>query len=138
MIQSLLFPPNAQKLLLCTNQQPRAKGAFVLESEGVNELDVEAIRDDLLHIAEICLQEQEYDLIIQFFSYGVYRYGNEVNAQFGFDIDVLDAFSYGDDEMDYKDERSIVAHWMDNMDILFNDYEEQPFITASAKRRHRR
>lgn len=128
----------AAQILTELAEKARAKGAFVLESNGVNELDVEAIRDDLMHIAEICLQQQEYDLIIQFFSYGVYRYGSEVNAQFGFDIDVLDAFSYGDDEMDFKDERSIVAHWMDNMSILFKDYEEQPFITASAKRRHRR
>ena len=55
-------------------------------------MDLNAIHEDLLNLAEICLNEGEYDLSIHFFSYGIFRYGSDVVAQYGIEQSIIDDF----------------------------------------------
>lgn len=115
-----------------------AKGMVAFQSEGDEEMDINAIHKDLLTIADICVREGEYDLSVHFFSYGIFRYGADVVAQFGVDQTVIDEFANQADSMDADNERDSLPNWLDKMKETFADYNEQTVVSIEPKRGRRK
>lgn len=115
-----------------------AKGLVAFQSEGDEEMDINAIQQELLAIADICYREGEYDLSIHFYSYGIFRYGADVVAQFGVDQSVIDEFVNQADSMDADRDRDSLPNWLDKMKDTFSDYNEQTVATIEPKRGRRK
>lgn len=115
-----------------------AKGLVAFQSEGDEEMDINAIQQELLAIADICYREGEYDLSIHFYSYGIFRYGADVVAQFGVDQTVIDEFVNHADSMDADSERDSLPSWLDKMKDTFADYNEQTVVSIEPKRGRRK
>ena len=115
-----------------------AKGLVAFQSEGTEEMDLNAIHEDLLNLAEICVNEGEYDLSIHFFSYGIFRYGSDVVAQYGIEQPIIDDFVCPPDDFDADRERDTLPVWLTKMKEMFNDYDAPTPASVEPKRGHRR
>ena len=119
-------------------EKMNAKGMVAFQSEGDEEMDLNAIHQDLLNIADICVREGEYDLSVHFFSYGIFRYGADVVAQYGIDQTVIDEFVNQNDTFDVDAERDTLPKWLEKMKETFRDYDEAVPVTVEPKRGHRK
>ncbi|MBQ7531879.1 MAG: hypothetical protein IJT12_09260 [Paludibacteraceae bacterium] len=120
------------------SEKTNAKGMVAFQSQGNEEMDLNAIQQDLLNIAEICLNEGEFDLSVHFYSYGVFRYGTDVTAQYGIDQEVIDDFVLLVDAFDMDKERIPLPRWLNNVKDIFHDFDTTAPTIIEPKRGHRR
>lgn len=106
-----------------------------------DEHKLEQVKSDLDCMAELCLQSPDYNLTVKFHDFGLFRYGQDVKAQYGIEDDVIKEFirpscSYVQDL--FADDLSPVIdlpQWFDNVNILFADYEQE---TSLGRKRNTR
>lgn len=115
-----------------------AHGMVAFQSQGDEEMDLNAIHEDLLNLADICLHEGEYDLSVHFFSYGIFRYGTDVMAQYGIEQTAIDDFVGYTDDFDISEEVVPLPAWLIQMRQTFCDYDAPTPTSIEPKRGHRR
>lgn len=120
------------------SMRANAKGMFALEAEDNKELDIQSIHEDLVNIADICFENQRYDLVVNFYSYGIYRYGADISAHYGISDLVIENFIDGVDDCDLFGEMDTLEHWLNKMRVLFGNYETETSTTAPTKQSNRR
>ncbi len=103
------------------------------------------IRQDLGLMAELCKQNPHYNLFVKYEHFGIYRYGQDVRAQYGVTSDVLDSFVYPrpepTDDIPFPDEevvkRITLPEWLDKVQTLYQKYEEEALSVNKRKRGRR-
>lgn len=118
----------------------KAKGEMVLESNDDLEVDLEKVHDDMVALSEICMRYPQYALDVHFFSYGVYRFGKDVTAQFGVEERIIYNYVADERETDLFGESDTLDRWLDKMKGLFSkdNYVTSPYIEQAPKQRRRR
>lgn len=113
----------------------------LLFGTGANEdVKLDEIREDLVNIADVCMKQKEYDLVLKFKKFGIYKYGADVKAQFGVDDSVLIDFEVGKKEMeeDNPDGTFGLLQWFDRINKLMADYEDTTPVLQRRMRSRRR
>ena len=117
-----------------------ANGLMVVEAKDDMEVDLDKVYEDMLMLADICMAQPEYELNVHFFSYGVYRFGADVTAQFGVDERVISNFQNYIEEPNLFGENYTLDRWLENMKDLFdaNKYVKSTAIEPATKQSRRR
>ena len=113
----------------------------VLFGTGANEdVKLDEVREDLTHIADICMKQKEYDLVVKFKKFGLYKYGADIKAQFGVDDSVISDFGQGKKEIaeDNPEGTFALIQWLDRINKLMVDYEDATPILQRRLRGRRR
>ncbi len=98
---------------------------------------LEKVQEDLNHMAEICMTHKGYDIIVRFRMFGVFRFGQEWQAQYGLEDNVLEEFVCSSPKqlniIEYQEEYiPSLSEWFDKIHILFKRYDNE---TPVEKRR---
>lgn len=120
-------------------EKAKAKGLVCFETEDDNgEVDIHAIHEDLVNLANVCLTQKRYDLEVTFKSYGLYRYGSNIYAQFGIDELILSNFISPSNEFDFDNsDYQTLEKWLLNMGIILATYEDTKFTIGATKQNDR-
>ena len=113
---------------------------FELNARSQSGVRIDDIRNDVQRIAEICLNQPEYNLAVRFRNFGVYRYGADLVAQFGMEQNVVEDFATGKTIINFETGQPgyELTLWLDRLDILmYNDYNNEPIQPRRAQRRRR-
>lgn len=119
------------------------------------EIKLDAIREDLIRISKLCLSHPNYGLLVKFKTFGVYKYGASMLAQFGIDEKVLNSFAYvseqlKDNHQDYlfdmddicppssSDDTMTLPEWLERMHSILESYESVPVAKPKRQRRRRK
>lgn len=116
-------------------------GLMVVEAnEEEMEVDLDTVYEDMLALADICRAQPEYELNVHFASYGLYRFGADVIAQFGVDERIINDFIVGEEDVDLFGESHTLNRWLVNTKEMLEaqDYVESTFIEPAPKPGHRR
>lgn len=118
----------------------KANSGFYLGSGGNEEVQLDEIRDDLIGIADICMKQKEYNLVLKFKKFGIYKYGADIKAQFGVDDSVLINFENGNKEIEEGNPEGTfaLAQWLNRINKLMKDYEDTTPILQRRIRSRRR
>ena len=113
----------------------------ILFGTGANEdVKLDEVREDLTNIADICMKQKEYDLVVKFKKFGLYKYGADIKAQFGVDDSVISDFAQGKKEMEEgnPDGTFGLMQWLDRINKLMEEYEDATPILQRRLRSRRR
>lgn len=116
-------------------------GLMVVEAnEEEMEVDLDTVYEDMLALADICRAQPEYELNVHFASYGLYRFGADVIAQFGVDERIINDFIVGEEDVDLFGESHTLNRWLVNTKEMLEaqDYVESTFTEPAPKPGHRR
>jgi len=107
---------------------------------GNEEVKLDDIREDLIGIADICMKQKEYDLVLRFRKFGLYKYGADIKAQFGVEDSVLNDFAEGKKELEEgnPDGTFGLLQWFDRINKLMEEYEDTTPILQRRLHSHRR
>lgn len=113
--------------------------ALTLNAEG-EEVRLDELYDDLNNMANICLTQKGYDLTVKFRTFGLYRYGADLVAQFGVEDEVIEEFENGVRRMNFEnpDGSFALIEWLDRMIELLAKYEDETPVQKRGKKGHRR
>jgi len=127
-------------LISAISKKLDANGMMVVEAKDDMEVDLDMVYEDMLMLADICQKQPEYELNVHFFSYGVYRFGSDVTAQFGVDERVIDNFQHNIEEPNLFGENYTLDRWLENMKDLFdaNEYVKSTSVEPTTKQSRRR
>lgn len=122
------------------SQKLNANTLMVLESKDDVEVDLEQVHEDMLMLADICMKQPLYELNVHFFSYGVYRFGTDVSAQFGVDEYLINNFVNHIEEPDMFGYTFTLNQWLVRIKELFENqnYVESSIATTLPKQSRRR
>lgn len=101
------------------------------------------VKEDLIQMADLCYRSGKYNLVVHFRDFGIYRYGQDLKAQYGLEDDVLDLFIGTQqqlaifDEDEDKKELSL-EEWLHRINILFRDYDEDSSMASKRSKGSRR
>ena len=132
-------PTGVLAMLTSMARRTESMAAMMLYTEGTP-VKIENIQEDLNHIADICVKEKAYDLVVKFKKFGIYRFGSDIMAQFGVEDETIEKFESGEKEINYDGGEGCFAltKWLDRMIELLNDYEDEAPVKTKRKRSHRR
>lgn len=103
------------------------------------------IRQDLGLMAELCKSNPNYNLLVKYEHFGIFRYGQDVRAQYGVESDVLETFVYPrsepTDDILFPEEEELkritLPEWLDKVQTLYHKYEEESLSVKKRTRRRR-
>ena len=113
---------------------------FSLTAKDQSGVQLSKIRNDMQHIAEICLEQSDYGLAVKFEKFGVYRYGANLVAQFCVDDKVTEHFALGMRVFDYDEKGEIfeLVQWLNQLKLLIdNNYQHESLQPKRTRRRRR-
>lgn len=118
----------------------QTNSSVLFGTNGNEEVKLDDIREDLMGIADICMKQKEYDLVLRFRKFGLYKYGADIKAQFGVEDSVLDDFAAGKKELeeDNPDGTFGLLQWFDRINKLMEEYEDTTPILQRRLHIHRR
>lgn len=118
----------------------QTNSAVLFGTCGSEEVKLDEIREDLINIADVCMKQKEYDLVLKFRKFGLYKYGADIKAQFGVDDSVLDDFAVGKKEIEEGNLNGTFAlvQWFDRIDKLMEENEDTTPILQRRMHGHRR
>lgn len=116
-----------------------SSAAVTLNADG-EEVRLDELHDDLTNMANICLTQKGYDLTVKFRTFGLYRYGADIVAQFGVDDEVIEEFENGVKKMNFETQEGSYAliEWLDRMQELLVKYDDETPVQKRGKRGCRR
>lgn len=134
--------PEAQDMVAVMRMLARksaSTAAVTLNADG-EEVKMDELYDDLTNMANICLTQKGYDLTVKFRTFGLYRYGADLVAQFGVEDEVIEEFENGIKKMNFENPNGSFAliEWLDRMIELLGKYEDEIPVQKRGKRSHRR
>lgn len=134
--------PEAQDMVAVMRMLARksaSTAAVTLNADG-EEVKLDELYDDLTNMANICLTQKGYDLTVKFRTFGLYRYGADIVAQFGVEDEVIEEFENGIKKMNFENPNGSFAliEWLDRMIELLGKYEDEIPVQKRGKRSRRR
>ena len=134
--------PEAQDMVAVMRMLARksaSTAAVTLNADG-EEVKLDELYDDLTNMANICLTQKGYDLTVKFRTFGLYRYGADIVAQFGVEDEVIEEFENGVKKMNFENPNGSFAliEWLDRMIALLDKYEDEIPVQKRGKRGRRR
>ena len=134
--------PEAQDMVAVMRMLARksaSTAAVTLNADG-EEVKLDELYDDLTNMANICLTQKGYDLTVKFRTFGMYRYGADIVAQFGVEDEVIEEFENGVKKMNFENPNGSFAliEWLDRMIALLDKYEDEIPVQKRGKRGRRR
>lgn len=100
----------------------RASLSWEMENDEV----LKKVEGDLTRMSELCYKNSNYNLNVKFRDFGLYRYGQDIQAQLGLEDEIIDKFVLPAKNQDLFDpgdrEGSMLAEWFDRINVLFEDY----------------
>lgn len=98
-----------------------------------NDENLKKVKTDLDNMADLCQQNSDYHLTVKFRDFGLFRFGQDMKAQYGLEDKVIEHFVsprptepslfndlfYDNDITDMS-----LSQWFDKINILFADYEK--------------
>ncbi len=132
-------PQDVVAVMRALAKKSASTAAVTLNAEG-EEVRLDELHDDLTNMANICLTQKGYDLTVKFRSFGLYRYGADIVAQFGVEDDIVDEFEKGIKRMNFENPNGSFAliEWLDRMIELLPRYENETPVQKRGKRSRRR
>ena len=120
-------------------KKSESTAAVMLSAEGDGEVKLDELHDDLSNMADICVKQKgKYDLTVKFKTFGLYRYGADIMAQFGVEDEVIEEFENGVKKMNFETPEGSfsLTQWLDRMHELLKDYANE--VPVQKGRNHRR
>ncbi|MBE6286652.1 MAG: hypothetical protein E7099_00465 [Mediterranea massiliensis] len=134
-------PNSLMALITSMATKSNTDASVSFNSDTNDEVRLDEIREDLVQMAKVCLEQKEYDLMVKFRTFGIYKFGADVKAQFGIDDSALEKFSVGEKELDEDNPDNgnfAFVKWLDRISILLKDYEDKkPILKRRARSRRR-
>lgn len=133
-------PSDVVAIMRALAKKSASTAAVTLNADG-DEVKLDELHDDLTNMADICIKQKGmYNLTVKFKTFGLYRYGTDIMAQFGVEDEVLDEFEHGIKRMaeDNPDGTFALTEWLDRMHELLKDYTNEVPVQKSGKKRRRR
>lgn len=134
-------PTDVVSIMRMLAKKSASTAAVTLNAEGDSEVKLDELHDDLTNMADICIKQKgKYDLTVKFKTFGLYRYGTDIMAQFGVEDEVIEEFEHGVKKIDYGNIEGTYSliEWLDRMHELLKDYaNETPIQKGTARRRRR-
>lgn len=127
-------------LLSSMANSSESNALFALCAKNDDGVKLDNIRTDLQHIADQCLAQKVYTLSVRFKTFGIYRYGAELAAQFCIDENLIAEFVIGEKkiEFDDKEEGFYMIMWLNRLNNLTKDnYKNEPIQPRRTRRRRR-
>jgi hypothetical protein len=132
-------PQDVVAVMRALAKKSASTAAVTLNAEG-EEVRLDELHDDLTNMANICLNQEGYDLTVKFRTFGLYRYGADIVAQFGVEDEVIEEFEKGIKRMNYQNLNGSFAliEWLDRMIELLPKYNNETLVQKRGKRSRRR
>lgn len=132
-------PQNMVAVFSALARKSASTAAVTLNAEG-EEVKLDELYDDLTNMANVCLTQKGYDLTVKFRSFGLYRYGADIVAQFGVEDDIIEEFEKGIKKINFENPNGSYAliEWLDRMIELLPRYENETPVQKRGKRNRRR
>ena len=132
-------PQDMVAVMRALARKSASTAAVTLNAEG-EEVKLDEVHDDLTNMANICLTQKGYDLTVKFRSFGLYRYGADIVAQFGVEDEIVEEFEKGIKKMNFENPNGSFAliEWLDRMIELLPRYENETPVQKRGKRSRRR
>ena len=131
---------NFLALLSSMANSSESNALFALCAKNDDGVKLDNIRTDLQHIADQCLAQKVYTLSVRFKTFGIYRYGADLAAQFCIDENLIAEFVIGEKkiEFDDKEEGFYMIMWLNRLNNLTKDnYKNEPIQPRRTRRRRR-
>lgn len=99
-----------------------------------NQLFDSIVTQDFELMAELCASNKNYNLLVKFSHFGIFRYGKDIKAQFGLDNDVLERFfkpkvaeptQLEVFERREQEPKITLYEWLNDVKTIYVDYEEE-------------
>lgn len=109
-------------------------------------LKYKTVQKDLELMATLCSSNANYNLLVKFAHFGIFRYGQDVKAQFGLEESVLESFLYPPTDkpkqlswLEEEEDASTITltQWLDKVHTLYHDYEEEALSVKKRRRSNR-
>ena len=132
-------PQDVVAVMRALARKSASTAAVTLNADG-EEVKLDELYDDLTNMANICLTQKGYDLTVKFRTFGLYRYGADIVAQFGVEDEVIEEFENGVKKMNFENPNGSFAliEWLDRMIELLGKYEDEIPVQKRGKRSRRR
>jgi hypothetical protein len=132
-------PQDVVTVMRALARKSASTAALTLNAEG-EEVKLDELHDDLTNMADICLTQKGYDLTVKFRTFGLYRYGADIVAQFGVEDEVIEEFEKGRKRMNFENANGSFAliEWLDRMIELLDKYKDEIPVQKRGKRSRRR
>ena len=90
------------------------------------------VEQDLTRMSELCYRNRYYNLTVKFRDFGLFRYGQDIKAQFGLEDEVIENFIGRVKQLDAFEDNSedekTLTKWFDRVNILFDDYGKKTLV----------
>ena len=76
-------------------------------------------------MAILCKHNNNYALTVKFENFGLYRYGQDIKAQWGIDDDLVNDYTIKNQQLELFKKQGVeekMAKWFDQIKVLFEDY----------------
>ena len=93
--------------------------------EKLNDEKLHRIEKDLTQMAILCKHNNNYALTVKFENFGLYRYGQDIKAQWGIDDDLVNDYTIKNQQLELFKKQGVeekMAKWFDQIKVLFEDY----------------
>lgn len=132
-------PTDVVAMMCSLARKSASTAAVTLNAEG-EEVKLDELHEDLTNMANICLTQKGYDLTVKFRTFGLYRYGADIVAQFGVEDEVIEEFEGGVKRMNFENPNGSFAliDWLDRMQELLKTYGDEIPVQKGTTRRRRR
>ena len=132
-------PQDVVAVMRALAKKSASTAAVTLNADG-DEVKLDELHEDLTNMANICLTQKGYDLTVKFRTFGLYRYGADIVAQFGVDDEVIEEFEKGIKRMNFENPNGSFAlvDWLNRMQELLKTYGDEIPVQKGNKRRRRR
>ena len=139
--ENLENPNDVVSVMRMLAKKSSSTAAVMLNAESNGEVKLDELHDDLSNMADICIKQKgRYDLTVKFKTFGLYRYGADIMAQFGVEDDVIEEFENGVKKMNFENPVGTYSliEWLDRMQELLEDYANEIPVQKGRKHRRRR
>ena len=99
------------------------QASFAIEK--LNDEKLHRIEKDLTQMAILCKHNNNYALTVKFENFGLYRYGQDIKAQWGIDDDLVNDYTIKNQQLELFKKQGVeekMAKWFDQIKVLFEDY----------------
>lgn len=133
-------PKDVVAIVQSLNKKADSTAVLILNATGNGEVRLDELHDDLTNMANICLNSKGYDLTVKFRTFGLYRYGADIEAQFGVEDEVITEFESGIKKMNFENAEGSydLISWLDRIYALLVNYANEAPVQTGRKKRRRR
>lgn len=101
-----------------------------------NDERLKEVEKDLTRMSELCYQNRNYNLTVKFRDFGLYKYGQDIKAQYGLDDETIECFIENLVQLECFDDsnKAGLIKWFDNINILFDSYDNKACLASKRNK----